>query len=362
MIEFVNMFYFSSLNAIGGVESWLNYIARIYGKYDIAVVYKNADERQLKRLRAKVRCYRWDGNTTFRAKRLFVNYNPDIINFVEADEIIYMVHSDYMAMMKLFLFTQEYVNGITHNPKITKYVSVSEVVRKSFYEASGVLSEVCYNPISLSKPQKLVRLISAQRMSIEKGEKRIVKLVKALDAYCAKHDVIYQWDIYTNGSVSVNSPNLIIKQPILDIDRIYGSYDYLVALSDNEAFCYSVVEALMRGVSCVVTPCPVFEEIGLNENNSIQLDFDCKNIDNVVEKIFKSEFDFSYKPPKTTFDKYLVKKPTNYKVNFVDVIATIDFHDLADNTVRKMGDRWQTDEERANYLISKGLVMKGEEK
>ena len=360
MIELTNMFYFSSLNAIGGVESWLNYIAELYGKYDLTVVYKHADERQLKRLRAKVRCIRWDGNETFKAKRLFVNYNPDIINFADADEIIYMVHSDYVAMMQLFAFTQDYVNGITGNPKITKYLSVSEVVQKSFYEASGVLSEVCYNPISLSKPQKLVRLISAQRMSIEKGEKRIVKLIKALDTYCANNGTVYQWDIYTNGSVSSNSPNVVIRQPMLDVNRIYGSYDYLVALSDNEAYCYSVVEALMRGTPCVVTPCPVFKEIGLNRENSIELDFSCKNVNEVAEEIFSKKLSFKYKPPVSNFEKYLVQKPSLYKAKFVEVTATIDFLDLANDIYRKIGDCWQVDEERANYLIGKGLVMKGD--
>ena len=355
MTELTNILYFNSLNTIGGVESWLNYIANLYKDYDINVVYRTASEQQLMRLRRNVRCIKWNGEEHFKCRRLFVNYNPDILNYTEADEVIYMVHSDYQAN-----FPVSYVKGITANKKITKYLAVSKTVQQSFYNVSGIMPEVCYNPIKLDKPLPIIRLCSAQRMTKEKGGERIEKLIKELDKYCEKHGTIYQYDIFTNGTITTDSLNVVLRQPILDVNRIFGSYDFFIALSSNEAFCYSVVESLMRGTPCVVTPCPVFEEIGLNENNSIQLEFNCSNVTEVVEKIFTKKFDFEYEPPKSNFLDYISKEKKTYKCDLVLVTATNSFFDLSNNTSRKIGDSWIVDTQRANYLEGLNLVMKGE--
>ena len=47
----MNVFYFNSFNEIGGVESYLYYIAKKYGKYNITVYYSdpNSNQSQIKR-------------------------------------------------------------------------------------------------------------------------------------------------------------------------------------------------------------------------------------------------------------------------------------------------------------------------
>ena len=69
--------------------------------------------------------------------------------------------------------------------------------------------------------------------------------------------------------------------------------DFLVQLSDNEGYCYSIVEALNLHVPVIVTPIPVFKEIGLDETNSITLNFDLSNIDNVIDRMLNTNFDFT---------------------------------------------------------------------
>ena len=85
-------------------------------------------------------------------------------------------------------------------------------------------------------------------------------------------------------------------KPRLDILDYVANADYLVQLSDNEGFCYSVVEALCAGTPVIVTPCPVFDEIGLVDGeNCYKVPFDMKNFD--VKKLLGEPLKFEYRPP-----------------------------------------------------------------
>lgn len=88
-----------------------------------------------------------------------------------------------------------------------------------------------------------------------------------------------------------------VLSPKLDIQNEIVKADFLIQLSDNEGYCYSVIEALTNGIPVIVTPVPVFKELKINEKNSIILNFDCSNLDEVIDKIQTKKFDFTYKAP-----------------------------------------------------------------
>ena len=50
MIEHDNIFFVSDINVIGGVETYLWELAKKYQHYDIAVVYRTGNEKQIARL------------------------------------------------------------------------------------------------------------------------------------------------------------------------------------------------------------------------------------------------------------------------------------------------------------------------
>lgn len=54
----------------------------------------------------------------------------------------------------------------------------------------------------------------------------------------------YLWTIFTNDFRAIKNDNIIYMQPRLDIIDYIANADYLVQLSDCEAYCYSVVESL----------------------------------------------------------------------------------------------------------------------
>ena len=162
-----NIFYFRSINSIGGVESYFNYLAKKYQDLDITVFYNEGDEQQLKRLSKLVRVEKYEGQK-LNCKKIFVNYSSEgILNNTEAEEYIFVIHADYQ--------NQKNLRFVAH-PKINRYIAVSKEAAKNFEEVTGIKAEVSYNPIMLEKPKKVLNLISATRLTEEKGRDRMIKL------------------------------------------------------------------------------------------------------------------------------------------------------------------------------------------
>ena len=57
MIEHENILYIRDLSPLGGVETFIWEMVKKYQNYDIAVVYKTANSRQLARLKNYCVCY-----------------------------------------------------------------------------------------------------------------------------------------------------------------------------------------------------------------------------------------------------------------------------------------------------------------
>ena len=299
-----NIFYFRHINEIGGIETFFYYLAKKYADNDITIYYNTGDAEQIKRLAKYVRVKQYKGEK-IKCDKAFFNFNLDIIDNVEAKEYIQIAHGDYKAM------------GLKPNthPKITKYVGVSKTVCDTYKEITGFDTELCYNPVVVEKPKKVLNLISATRLTEEKGKSRIKKLATLFD----NAGIPYIWTIYTNDKDAIKNPNIIYAKPRLDIIDYIANADYLIQLSDNEGYCYSVVEALSVGTPVIVTDCPVFKEIGVNKSNGFILDFELNNVP--IKEIYKGLPKFEYKPKADSWGKLLVKGESSYKKDLKTMVS-----------------------------------------
>lgn len=358
-----NIFYFRVLNSIGGIETFFYYLAKKYKDWDITVYYSTGDARQVRRLRKYVRVKRYQGEH-IKCDKAFFNFNLDIIDNVEAKEYIQIAHGDYKAM------------GITPNthPKLTKYLGVSKQVCKTYKEVTGYDTELVYNPIEIDKPKKVLNLISATRLTDEKGKPRMEKLGRMLD----EAGIPYIWTIFTDDTDAILNKNIAYMRPRLDIINYIANADYLVQLSDNEGYCYSVVEALTVGTPVIVTDCPVFRELGVNKDNGFILDFDMSNVH--IDKIYKGLPEFKYKPKEDNWDKILAKGKSTYKEEekqdniveerTVEIIRTFEYDkygeviELFPITNKRImgilikGDKITVTPEEAERLIKEGYAKK----
>ena len=341
-----NIFYFKQLNSIGGIESFFYQLGKKYGKkYDITVYYRTADPGQLARLSKLVRVQRYRDGQTIRCKRAFLCFSLDIINNIEADEYYQVLHGDY-ATIGVFP---------DRNPKIKKRIAVSKIVRDSYRAYLGEESVVSYNPYTPEKPRKVLHLISATRLTAEKGYERMITLANELD----KAQIPFVWDIYTDSDKRFDNPSVAFRKTRFDILDFIADADYLVQLSDTEGYCYSIVEALCAGTPVIVTDFPVVHEIGVeNGVNGWILPMDMENLP--IEDIQKGVKRFKYKPPEDSWGELLLPAPPDIDDiahQIVTVRAKKIFIDLErDNRQTEFGEEWDCTNERAEKLFDLGLV------
>ena len=300
-MKYTNIFYVPHFNIIGGIETYCYELAKKYHDKDITFVYSDetSDIKQLNRIRKYCRVIKQPYNAIEKIKceRLFVMYRCKIDLF-EPDEVIQIIHADYK------------IQNLKPNldERIKEHYAVSKSSAKSYEDISGVKVGVCYNPLAIEKPKKILRLISATRLTKEKGKDRMIKLADELD----KAGIPYEWRIFTNDSLPIPNKNVIYMTPRLDIRDYIADADYLVQLSDTEAWSYSVLESLaICKTPVIVTPIPCFEEMGIKSGiNGYVIDFDMKNIpiDDIYNKIPKVDF----KAPQDIYNKLLIDKPNTY--------------------------------------------------
>lgn len=334
----MNVIYFKDIGSIGGVEQFIWYLSK---KFNFTLYYNSADTEQIKRLSQNIECRKY--KEPIKCDKFFCNYGLYIE--AEAKEKYHIAHCDY----KYVWFKPILYDGF-------KYIGVSKTVCDSFKELTGKDIELIYNPIYLRKPKVSkyndgkLHLISTTRLSREKGLERMKKLVKKLDD--AKID--YVWEIYTNRPGGIDNKNIVFKKPKLDILEEIAKADVLVQLSDCEAYCYSVVEALKVGTKVLVTDLPVFKELGLKHGeNAIICNF---NMDNLDLDMLKKEMNFTYKPPKDNWSKYLSTEKTYNKNELVEVKILKKYTDIYLKRELIKGHIEKMPKYRASYLEAKGLV------
>lgn len=340
-MKYNNIFYFSNINSIGGVETYFYYLAKKYSRNDIAILYKTADANQLARLSKYARCICYNG-TPVKCKKAFFSYTIDIINNVIADEYIQIIHANYLEQ------------NVTPNisPKITRFIGVSKEVCKAFEIVSGRKCELCYNPIVIDQPKRIIKLISATRLTKEKGKDRIKRLGWILNQ-CG---IDYIWLVFTNDKKAIDNPNIIYRNPSFDITSYINDADFLVQLSDSEAYCYSVVESLLLGKPVIVTDLPIYNELGLDDTNSIKLPLDFDSLD--IKKLYQ-DYNFTYEPPEDKWNKFLNKgsykikevNKMNVKVVALDTYKKLNIMDSELNCIPEQGTTFEVSKDRLNTLM-----------
>lgn len=368
-----NIFYFKHINKIGGTEQFLYEIAKKYNYRDITVYYDTADESQLQRLSMYVRCKKRIIGEKIECEKAFYNFNIDIIEDVEAKEHIFISHAIYQIL--------GYKPPINH-PKLTKFIGVSQYSSNMLKEIAKEMGldievETCLNPLTLEKVKKPKIIVSACRLNDEvKGGEETLKLIKALDKYCNNNlEEHYLFLIFSNPiNLEIDSPNVILMKPRVDIRPFIAMADYIAQLSkDMETYCYTINEALGYGIPVITTPLSITKELKLTEDMQITLDWNCSNIDEVVEKIFnKPKKEFKYNIPLDNWDKLLAKGKPNYKeelkmrflveaTNKYQITNTYDVMRSKEIGIKKYvpqkGERWEVDYARKEELVDKGFVV-----
>lgn len=341
-MKFENIFYFHKLNEIGGVESFFYYLAKKYN--NMTIIYDEASDLQIRRLSQLVELRKYRGEKII-CKKAFFNYNPTIINNVEADEYIEVVHCVYSEL-------EDIPKPIIHN-KFTKYIGVSKVACDSFTELTGLPCECMYIPVEVDKPKKTFIFVSATRLTDEKGRDNMIMF----GDICNIFGLSYIWFVFTDSEETIDNPNIVWMKPTMEITNYLSIADFVIQLSKTESFCLTVNESLLLGTPVIVTDLPVYKELGIKDGiHGYIVEDGFKEFD--ASKLFNKLPKINYTIPKSDWDKYLDNNGTYNPNKIVKVKPIAEYIDIEEHERKIPGKSkpFKVKYYRACYLMDLGYV------
>ena len=272
---------------IGGIETAHQQLAKVFADQNITFIFNTIDPLQFLQLAETCDAMIDDGYSRYETD-IFIMANYDsadvIINRVQAKKIYQFVHADWKNMKSMPVWS-----NFTWKPhqRVNRVLAVSETAQKGLKDIFGIDSVVVPNVLAPLENNRLVFLVLS-RATAEKGIDRILELVNRMNV--ANKDFV----------VFLCSPIDQLPQPIRDqiisqkrivvipstpyTRELLRSADYLIQLSLNESYCYSVREALQMQVPVIVSRIPEFEKLVKDGKNGYFLDDDFGNLD--IDKIF----------------------------------------------------------------------------
>lgn len=326
---------------IGGIETFIyNFCRQMCKYYDIIVLYDDMAPERIAALLPYVLVMK-RGDNKIKCDTLIINRitdtDPPGVTYNKKIQMAHICHMDR--------YTVPSDNDVT--------VYASEHCKKSYKAKEGI---VIHNMTTEKSPVLLI--VSAMRTTYEKGTARIVKLSKAMEAAGIKH----KWLCFTDNIIPGATDSMIFMKPTLDIGVFIQKADYVAQLSDDEAFCYVLLEALEAHTAVLCTPLGVLPELGIKDGeNGYIIPFDG---DPDVER-FKNvpEFDYEWKnePLVKKWRKILGNtKPTrSYNpTEQVLVCAKMNYYDIVLQRNVTQGEIITCTALRAADLNNKGLGEK----
>lgn len=342
--------YVAAEHEIGGIETFTyNFCKQMSKYYDIAVLYDATfDHAQMQRLLKVVPVIKGNGKTIICDTVINTRIVKDIPKYVKAKQTIQMSHTCKMELW-----------GQLHVPQDKDIkVYVSDVAAKSFDEKPGDYKVIHNMTVPVDCNRALI-LVSATRPTPEKGMKRMLALGQLL----TRANIPYVW-LYFSYDPIYNAPkNMVHMKPTLNIIPYIKMADYLVQLSDSEAFGYSIIEALEAGTAIITTPLDVLPELGIEEGKygyvvPFEVDgFDCTKLLDIPQFEFKWDNTNLVKQWRKILGK--TKPKHTYKPKETQKVYILkQYKDIALERILSIGDVVDMAPDRADRVVELGYGRK----
>jgi len=276
--------YHSSFSHFGGVETFCEaFCKRLSPYFNITLLSPNLSHQKTLDIAKHCNVKTWQPEGLYEADIvIFATAWGIIPENLTAKKFIQMIHADYEAYIKGWNFIYK------RHPQTTHHVCVGKNVGKMFTKVTGYkCDKVIYNllPDLTQHPKQdneILTLITASRISKEKGFERMVKLANLIT-------IPYKWDVY-GLSDSSYAKNIIGHFPEQVSFKGYSNNilpeiakaDYLVQLSDTEGMPYSLLESLSQLTPVISTNYPAAKELITDGVNGFILDMDLKNYEKIL--------------------------------------------------------------------------------
>jgi len=318
--------YHNNLLKFGGVDTFVyNFVKRMSKHFDILFLYTTANTENLERIKKYVKTEKYEKSKKYVCDvcicaSAWGQYPETVIS--RSGRYVQMVHADYIRAKEVNFIYNKW-------SKTTEHVGVSDYVCKVFkklYPKEKITR--IYNILDeVQETKTILKLISATRVSKEKGYNRMLKLAKELK----KANIKFRWTIFTDLNLYNQKPfdleEIVYMKPSYDFWDYIKEADYGVQLSDTEGYSYFINECLEYGTPVIATNFPSVYESLTDGTNGYILDMQLSNlnIDKIVNNI-PNKFSYKEKCKEEDWIKLLNKKKERSK-NMYRVIAKQDYTD-----------------------------------
>lgn len=289
-------FYYHHINSIGGVEiAILNLIEKLHKEYEITIAYSANDS---------------DIEMIIRMSKYANIVNLNHI-FLEVDTVVYCsiyCKKDRIKAKKELRWLHGCLTDMKVKlpiEKIDNYIAVGKVCKEQLdSQLTSKESILIYNEINsnihelaklkIKQKKSKLNLVTVSRISKEKGFERMLKIAEKLK------DTDYVWHIvgegydknYENHIKKLAPDNWIFHGKLENPFPYIKNADFLLQLSDYEAFGFVLLEALILGTNVITTDYSSASEM-INENNGYIIK---KDLSDFSMDIFnKKEFTHEHK-------------------------------------------------------------------
>ena len=330
------LLYTSYLHIIGGIETFIfSFIELMSPYYDIGVL-----------------CPKLPGDFLFKlSKKVPVFQNDEAL---ECDTLVMIRMMDAIPKNVTYKKSVRMCHAWKADPSwnilpdCDKIIHVSEASKRTF----GTDGDVIYNPV-IKSSKKAILLVSATRIPAPdkgKNSKRMLELARKLELY----SIPFLWFNFSDLPLTDAPKGFVNVGTFQELQPFIAKADYLVQLSDQEGFGYSVAEALANKTAVICTPFDTVKELGVVDGVNgyvvpYDLDFDVHKLLDVPK--FDYEYDnsgiiekwralFGYTEPKHDYEPKKTRK----------VRVSKDYFDIVLKENLKQGEILEMEAERAYHL------------
>lgn len=319
--------YHNNLLKFGGVDTFVyNFVKKMNKYFDILFLYTTADKNNLERIKKYVKTEQYNKDKKYICDICICasawGQYPDSV-IAKSGRYIQMVHADYERAKEVGFYYNKW-------QKTTEHVGVSDYVCKVFkqlYPKENITR--IYNILDeVQETKPILKLISATRVSKEKGYERMLKLAQELK----KANIRFRWTIFTDLNLYNQKPfdleEIVYMKPSHDFFDYIKESDYGVQLSDTEGYSYFINECLEYGTPVICTDFPSVYESVENGKNGYILDMNLSNLDiNKIVNNIPNNFVYKEKCKENDWIELLNKNEERKKKNMYKIIAKQDYTD-----------------------------------
>ena len=288
------LIHHTELYRVGGIETATRQISKAFPTHDITyIVGKDADPVQVLELSKQHSVIIDNGVDKYDADvLLLMNYDSaqKIIDRVNAPKVYQFVHADWEHLLELGTFSPGFKLQI--HKRVNKVLAVSKTAQKGLKNAFGIESDVVPNILNPLDGKRPIFLILS-RATNEKGIDKMLEMFDRFEA-AGKEFVVFLCSPINQSTKSIQerikrNRRILLIPPSPYSQELLRSADFLVQLSHNESYCYSVREALQLKVPCIVSDIPELSKLIKDGVNGYVLkpDLSNLNIDDIFNKKLK---------------------------------------------------------------------------